>query len=111
MTAAQDVENAGNGSDGNAALSYALVAMLYNANILGLSKDYAFKEGANTSSSRWDQITTLAKVLTRTHKHADGNTYDIWDAAQTILKYILTVAPNINADEVNSVTYKAPASS
>jgi hypothetical protein len=112
MTAGQDVDNAGNGTDGNGnALSYALVAMLYDANILGLGKDYAFKETSNTSASRWDQITTLAKVLTRTHTHADGNTYDIWDAVQTILKWVLTQTPGINSNEVNSVTYKAPAAS
>lgn len=103
MVADQDVDNALNGSDGTAALPYALVAMLYEANLLGLSKDYAYKEGPNTSSSRLDQITTLAKVLTRTHLHADGNVYDIWDAVQTILKYVLTQAPTINSNENNSV--------
>jgi hypothetical protein len=94
---------------GGSPLPYALVAMLYNANLLGLSKDYAFKEGSNTSPSRLDHITTLAKVLTRTHLHADGNTYDIWDAAQTILKWVLLQNPTINTNEVNSVHYKPPA--
>lgn len=103
MTADQDVDNAANGTDGTAALPYALVAMLYEANLLGLSKDYAYKEGPNTTSSRWDQITTLAKLLTRTHTHSDGNTYDIWDAVQTILKWVLTQTPGINSDEVNAV--------
>jgi len=111
VTASQDVDNAANGNSGpgTPALPYALVAMLYDANLLGLSKDYAFPEGSNTSSSRWDHITTLAKVLTRTHTHADGNTYDIWDAVQTILKWVLAQSPTINNDEVNSVNYK-PAS-
>lgn len=109
MPADQNVENLLNGSSGSAALPEALAAMLYDASILGLSKDYAYKEGSNTSSSRYDQITTLAKVLTRTHKHADGNSYDIWDAVQTILKWVLTQAPNINGDEKNSVTHKPTA--
>jgi len=109
MTADQDVDNAGNGVDANNnALPYALAAMLYNANLLGLGKDYAFPESSNTSSSRWDQITTLAKVLTRSHTHADGNTYDLFDAIQTILKWVLEQAPTINSNEVNSVNYKPP---
>ena len=110
MSADQDVDNAGNGVGGDGrALPYALVAMLYDANLLGLAKDYAYAEGPNTSSSRWDQITTLAKVLTRTHTHADGNSYDLWDAVQTILKWVLTQVPAINSDEKNSVNHKVPA--
>jgi hypothetical protein len=105
MTADQDVDNAGNGTDGTAALPYALVAMLYDANLLGLGKDYAYPETANTTSSRWDQITTLAKVLTRTHTHADGNTYDLFDAVQTCLKWVLSQNLHINDDEVNSVNH------
>jgi hypothetical protein len=105
MTADQDVLNDGNGGTPNGAFPYALAAMLYDANIFGLNKDYAHPEGPNTSASRWDQITTLAKLLTRTHTHADGNTYDLFDAIQTILKYILTLAPTINNDEVNSVNH------
>ena len=103
MTADQDVDNALNGSNGSAALPWALVAMLYDANILGLGKDYAFPESSNTTSSRYDQITTLAKLLTRKHTHADGNSYDIWDAVQTILKWVISQNPHINDDEVNSV--------
>lgn len=106
MTADLDVANALNGSDGQAALPYALAAMLYDANILGLGSDYAYPESSNTSSSRYDQITTLAKVLTRKHTHADGNSYDLWDAVQTILKWVLTQTPGINDDEVNSVNHQ-----
>lgn len=108
----QDVDNHlnGNSGPGTPALPEALVAMLYDANLLGLAKDYAYPEGSNTSSSRYDQITTMAKVLTRTHTHADGNTYDIWDAVQTILKYVLTVVPGINDGEKNSVNPAKPAS-
>ena len=109
MTADQDVDNALNGTDGTNALPYALVAMLYDANLLGLDKDYAYPEGSNTTASRYDQLTTLAKILTRTHTHADGNTYDIWDAVQTILKWVLEQAPTINSTEVNSVNFKPPA--
>jgi hypothetical protein len=79
--------------------------MLYLANILGLSKDYAFAEGPNTSPSEIDHVTTLAKVLARTHKHVDGNTYDIWDAVQTLLKIALAANPTINDDEVDSVNF------
>lgn len=105
----QDVANHLNGNTGagSPALPEALVAMLYDANLLGLSKDYAYKEGSNTTSSRYDQITTLAKLLTRTHTHADGNSYDLWDAVQTILKWVLTQNKAINDDEKNSVNKKA----
>jgi hypothetical protein len=115
MPADQDVAAAGagvtqdaNGNPTTTALPWAEVAFLYDANILGLGKDYAFPEGSNASSSRWDQITTLAKVLTRTHTHADGNTYDIWDAVQTILKWVLAQDPTINSNETDSVNYVAP---
>jgi hypothetical protein len=114
-TADQDVAAAGSGvtqdATGNPTttpLSWALTAVLFPARLLGLSKDYAETESSNVTSSRWDQITTLAKVLTRTHKHSDGNTYDIWDAVHTILKAVLVASPHINDDEVDSVNYKAP---
>lgn len=104
---AESVADSISGTDGSGnALSYDEVAMLYAANILGLSKDYAFAEGSNTSPSEIDHVTTLAKVLTRTHTHADGNTYDIWDAAQTILKWVLQQDLTINNDEVDSINYK-----
>lgn len=108
MTASQDVDNAlnGNSGPGSPALPYALVAMLYDGNIFGLGKDYAYPETSNVSSSRYDQITTLAKLLTRTHIHADGNEYDIWDATQTILKWVLTQNIHLNDDEPDSVNYK-----
>jgi hypothetical protein len=96
------------GIDGNAnALANRLVALLYDANLLGLSEDYAFPEGSNTTPSLLDHVTTLAKLLTRTHKHADGNTYDIWDAVQTILKWVLLQSETINNDEKNSVNFEA----
>jgi hypothetical protein len=97
------------GTDGNGTpLPFEQVAMLFNAHILGLSKDYAFPEGPNASPAMPDHVTTLAKVLTRTHLHADGNTYDIWDAVQTILKWVLLQSETINNDEVDSVNFKAP---
>ena len=111
MTADQDVENAGNGGTSAGAFSYALAAMLYEANMFGLSKDYAYPEGSNVSAARWDQITTVAKLLTRKQKFADGNEYDIWDAVMTIAKSVVKADPHINDDEVNSVNYKAPAAS
>ncbi len=104
---AQSVSDKLDGIDGNGnAEPYDVVAMLYDANLLGLAKDYAFPEGPNVSSSALDHVNTLAKVLTRTHKHADGNTYDVFDAVQTILKWVLTQNLHINDDEPNSVNYK-----
>lgn len=110
MPADEDVDNNlnGNAGAGTPALPWALAAMLYDANLLGLGKDYAYPEGSNVTSSRYDQITTLAKLLTRTHTHVDGNSYDLWDAVQTVLKYVLSLNPHINDDERNSVNYKAP---
>lgn len=110
MVADQDVANALDGSSGTAALPWALAAMLYNGSMFGLSKDYAYPESANTSASRYDQITTLAKLLTRTHKHADGNSYDAFDALQTLVKWVLTQNVHINDDEKNSVNYKPTTS-
>lgn len=107
MTADQDVNS--NMTGGSPAFNWALAAMLYNANILGLSTDYAYPEGPNVSASRYDQITTLAKVLTRKHTQVDGNSYDIWDAVQTILKWVLTQNPHINDTEVQSANYKKPS--
>lgn len=110
MTADQDVANAmgGNSGPGSPALPYALAAMLFDANLFGLSKDYAYPEGPNVTASRYDQITTPAKLLTRKHTHVDGNSYDLFDAVQTLVKYVLTQSPHINDDEVNSVNYKKP---
>lgn len=103
MVADQDVLNQGaGGPPGGPAFPEALAAMLYDAHLFGLGIDYAYKEGANVTAARWSQITTLTKLLTRTRKHADGNSYDAWDCLQTIVKYILTVAPDINKDEKNS---------
>lgn len=108
MTADQDVSNNMNGSSGTAALPYALVAMLYDANMFGLGKDYAYPEISNTTSSRYDQITTLAKLLTRKIKLADGNSYDLFDMAATNVKWILSQNLHINDDEINSVNYVKP---
>ena len=97
---------AGTDDNGNA-LPDCIVARLYAANLLGLSRDYAFPEGPNTTPSKIDDITTLAKVLTRTHTHADGNTYDLFDGINTIVKWILAQDPTINNNEKNSVNFKA----
>lgn len=110
MTADQDVLNSGNGGDQNGAFDYALVAMLYDANMFGLSTDYARPEKANTSASRWDQITTLAKLLTRKMTLADGNSYDLFDMIATLTKAAVLANPHINDDEPNSVNHKAPTS-
>lgn len=109
MTADQDVFNLGNGTNGTSALPEALVARFYPSRLFGRKKDYAYPEGANTTSSRWDSITSMDKLLTRTRVMADGNEYDAHDALFTILKSVLAANPHINDDEINSVNYKKPA--
>jgi hypothetical protein len=66
----------GTNTDGQI-LGYRKAAMFYDANMFGLSKDYAFPEGPNTSPSLLDQETSLAKLLTRKQTLADGNNYDL----------------------------------
>lgn len=112
MTADQNVENAGNGNTGpgTPALSYALVARFYDAHIFGRAVDYAYKEGSNVSPSRWDGITSLDKLLTRTKAMPDKNDYDLWDMVATICKSVLLANLHLNDDEPLSVNYKgAPA--
>jgi len=111
MTADQDVDNAlnGNSGPGSPALPYALVARFYDGNLFGRNKDYAYPVGPNVTASRLDSITSVDKLLTRTHKHVDGNDYDLWDAVQTLVKYVLTENVHINDNEPNSVNYKAPS--
>lgn len=104
----QSVANSMAGTDGNGnALPYALAAMLYDSNLFGLPKDYAFTEGPNVSASRLDQITTQAKLWTRKRKMADGNDYDAHDALFTCLKWVLSQNVHINDDEKNSVNHTA----
>ena len=111
MTADQDVANAmgGNSGPGTPALPYALAAMLFDANMFGIGKDYVYPEQPNVTAARYDHITTLAKVLTRKAKLADGNEYDAYDMLRTCTKWVLSQNPHINDDEVNSVSYKKPA--
>lgn len=97
------------GTDGNGnALPFEQVAMLYLSNMFGLSKDYAFPEGSNTSPALTDHASTLAKLLTRTAKLADGNTYDALDMLRTVTKWVLLQSPEINNDEANSVNFVKP---
>jgi hypothetical protein len=107
MADAQSVTNKLDGSSGTDALPWALVARLYEAHMFGLSSDYAFPEGSNTTSSRLDSITTLDKLLSRKMTLSDGNQYDLWDCVFTITKWIVAQNPSINDDEPNSVNYKA----
>lgn len=104
---AQSVSDKLDGLDSNGnALPYRMAAMLYEANLLGLDKDYAFPEGANASPSMEDQSTTLAKLLTRKLTLADGNQYDLWDAVMTAAKAAVLANPHVNDDEINSVNHK-----
>jgi hypothetical protein len=93
-------------NDDGQLLGYRRAAMFYDANMFGLSKDYAFPEGSNVSPSLLDQGTSLAKLLTRKQTLADGNDYDLWDCVFTMTKWILAQDPHINDDEINSVNYK-----
>ncbi len=106
MADAQSVQDKLDGVINGQALPYAKVAMFYEANLLGLAKDYAFPEAANMSPARIDQITSLAKLLTRKHTLPDGNQYDLWDAVFTIAKWVVAANPHINDDEPNSVNHK-----
>jgi hypothetical protein len=103
-----DVANLIAGIDGGTgqALPFRLAAMLYDAHMFGLAKDYAFPEGSNVSASMADQVTTLAKLLTPKKKMPDGNDYTLWDATMTNCKANLLANPHLNDDEVNSVNYK-----
>lgn len=107
----ESVANELDGIDGNGnELPFRKVAMFYDAHMFGLPIDYAFPEPANESASMCDHAASLAKLLTRTQKLADGNDYDAWDCLFTITKYVLSQAPHINDNEVLSVNYKKPAS-
>lgn len=105
----QNVDNLMNGSSGTAALPEALVARFYDSNLFGRGTDYAYPEGPNVTSSRYDSITSVDKLLTRTRKMADGNDYDLHDAVFTILKSVLLADKTINDDEKNSVNFKPTA--
>ncbi|WP_136244751.1 hypothetical protein [Mycobacterium intracellulare] len=107
----ESVANELDGIDGNGnELPFRKVAMFYDAHMFGLPTDYAFPEGSNETASAVNHITSLAKLLTRKQKLADGNDYDAWDCLFTITKYVLSQAPHINDNEVLSVNYKKPAS-
>lgn len=70
-------------------LAYALAGLMYPSTIFGLRNGdgiYPYPEGPNASSSRLDQVTTLAKVLCRTYTAKDGKTYDVFDMLATILE-------------------------
>ena len=105
---AQAVANKLDGIDGSGnSEPFREVAMLYEATMFGLGIDYRWAENGNVSSSALDHIATLAKVLTRKHTHIDGNQYDLWDAVNTILHYVLMQNEAINNSEPHSVNHKA----
>jgi hypothetical protein len=92
-------------------LPWRKVAMFFEAHAFGLSKDYAFPEGANESAAALDHVASLAKLLTRKRTLADGNQYDGWDMLLACTKYVLSQNIHIMDDEPLSVNYKKPASS
>jgi hypothetical protein len=99
------------GTDGGGnPLTYEQSAMFFQSNMFGLSKDYAFPQGAYVTTALTDKATSLAKLLTRlTTPMADGNVYDLHDLLRTTVKWILSQNVHINDDEKHSVNYKAPA--
>ena len=106
----ESVANQIDGLDGNGnQLPFRKVAMFYDAHMFGLATDYAFPEGPNESASMTDHAASLAKLLTRKQKLADGNDYDLFDAVFTITKWVLSQNININDDELLSVNHKKPA--
>jgi hypothetical protein len=106
----ESVANELDGIDGNGGtLPWRQVAMFFEANMFGLSKDYAFPEGPNATPSMPNHATSLAKLLTRKHTMSDGNSYDALDCLWTITKSVLAANPHINDDEPLSVNYKKPA--
>ena len=108
MSADWDVFNAmnGNSGPGTPALPWMLVARFYDSNMFGLPRDYAYPEAANTTSSKYDDINSLAKLFLRKAKLADGNDYDALDMLRTCTKWVLSQNVHINDDEPNSVNHK-----
>ena len=105
---AQAVANKLDGIDGSGnSEPFREVAMLYDAELFALGSTYRWAEQGNCSSSALDVITTLGKLLTRKHTHIDGNSYDLFDAIHTILKYVLQQNESINNTEPHSVNHKA----
>lgn len=106
----ESVANQIDGIDGAGnQLPFRKVAMFYDAHMFGLGVDYAFTEGPNESASMADHAASLAKLLTRTKKFADGNDYNVWDAIMTTAKSVVAANPHINDDEPLSVNYKKPS--
>jgi hypothetical protein len=104
---AQSVADDLAGTDGNGSmLPWRKVAMFYEANIFGRSKDYAFTEGANVSASLLDHGASLAKLQTRCKTLADGNQYDEWDAIMTVAKWVVANNLTINDDSPHTVNHK-----
>lgn len=72
MADAQSIANAANGTDGSRELPWRKVHMLREAAIGDLSTtNSGDSETPNESSSEYDQIVTLTKILTRRYKGHD----------------------------------------
>jgi hypothetical protein len=76
-------------------LPYAEVDLLRVMQIFDLDTTAVFPEGENVSSSRLDQITTLAKILAVrwTDPAPGGKTYTLADAIFTLLAAYLAEKP------------------
>lgn len=85
MADAQTISNDDNGVDGaGKALPWRIVHLLRDAEIGDLpTTTSGDAEGPNVSSSQYDHITTLAKILSRKYKG-----HDIWDAVMLIADHL-----------------------
>jgi hypothetical protein len=81
MADANSVQNAIDGVDVNSkSLPWRVVNLLRNGVVGDLSKvTDGTAEGPNTSTSVFDQVATLAKILTRRYVTKSADTLDIWD--------------------------------
>lgn len=95
----QSVADALDGTLNGQRLEYRLVDMLRTGTIRDLETTTVFPEGENTSSSVFDQIVTLAKILTRRFEY-NGQLYDIWDMVATVFA---------DTQAAKAVTAPAPA--
>jgi hypothetical protein len=80
------IQNALDGTDGTQVLPWRVVHLLRDAAIGDLSTQTdGDSEAANVSASLYDQVVTLAKILTRRYKGKD-----IWDMVCEIHDAVVT---------------------
>jgi len=94
MSDAQSISNDNNGIDANGkSLPWRLVHLLRAAQIGDISSQTdGDAEASNISSSVFDQVVTLSKILTRTYKG-----HDIWDAVMLLADHFQLLDPPTNS--------------